>query len=86
MDLASEQLALANVTILIAENDLACDDLLIGLPILCHLLVDTRTLLERNHAALAANSSGVGTPAVDNRGGNVGRMMICQLHRVQQTN
>lgn len=52
LQLAAGKLALLNVTFLVTDGDLSSDDLLIGLPLLRHLCVDTRTLLERNSASL----------------------------------
>lgn len=43
---------LLNVRFLFADCDLFEGDLIIWLPVLSHLLVDTRTLLERNRASL----------------------------------
>ena len=64
LQLASGQLALANITYLVADSGLACEDLLIGLPVLQHLQVDTKTLLENNRAILnGADYSSVGNPA-----------------------
>ena len=45
LHLSAGQLALINVSFLIADDDLTCEDLLIGLPVLRHLQVDTKTLL-----------------------------------------
>lgn len=69
------------------RNPPPCEYLFIGLLVPCHLHVDTRTKLERNHAVLdGADYSGGGNPTVDNDGGNISRMMICRVHRLQGTN
>lgn len=82
LHLASGQLALANVTFLVADGDLACEDLLINLPVLRHLQVDTRTLLENNRSVLdGADCSHVGNRTLLNSGGKVSRMMIARLNR-----
>ena len=52
LHLASGRLALRNVTYLVADDECACGDFLIRLPVLRHLKVDTRTLLETNRASL----------------------------------
>ena len=52
LHLAAGKLALLNVKFLVADGDLATGDLIIGLPVLRHLKVDTRTLLERNRKSL----------------------------------
>ena len=84
LHLSSGQLALANVTYLVADDDLACEDILIGLPVLRHLQVDTRTLLETNRSALdGIDCSDVGNPSLDERSGRVSRLMICRLNRVR---
>lgn len=43
---AAGPLALVNVTFLVADANLAAEDLLIGLPVLRHLGVDSKALLE----------------------------------------
>ena len=48
LHLAAGKLALFNVKFLVADGGPATGDLIIGLPVLRHLKVDTRTLLERN--------------------------------------
>ena len=63
MQLAPGQLALANLSFLVTDDDMACEELFIGLPVLLHLQVDTRTFLENNRAVLdGADCSNVGNP------------------------
>ena len=77
---------MANVTFLVAEDDLACEELIIGLPVLRHLQVDTHTLLKENRPVLdGADCSHVGNPTTLNRGGNVSRMMIARLTRISNS-
>ena len=52
LQLSSGQLALTNVTFLVADNELTCEDILIGNPLLKHLKIYMRTLLEENRAQL----------------------------------
>lgn len=86
MQLSSGQLALANVTFLVADDELACEDLIIGLPVLRHLQVDTRTLLENNRAVLdGADCSDVWNPTRFQRGGTISGMMIARLNRLPNT-
>ena len=62
---SSGQLSLSNVIFLVADDDLACEDLTIGLPVLQLLQVDTRTLLENNRAALdGVNCTDVGNQTI----------------------
>lgn len=64
LQLSSGRLALKNVSFLVADDELSCEDLLIGLPVLHQLELDTRTLLERNRAILdGTDCSSVGNPA-----------------------
>jgi transposase InsO family protein len=82
LHLAAGQLALLNVTFLVADDELSCEDLLIGLPVLQHLRVDTRTLLENQRAALdGADCSSVLNAAVSDASGKLGRLMIARLNR-----
>lgn len=48
LHLSSGNLVLRYMTFLVADNELVCEDLLNGLPILQHLKVDKRTMLEYN--------------------------------------
>ena len=57
LHLASGRLALRNITYLVADDEIACEDLLIGLSVLRHLKVDTKTLLETNRASLDGTDS-----------------------------
>lgn len=82
--LATGQLALSNITFLIADEELARKDLLIGFPVLQYLQVNTRTLFERNHSQLDdADCTEVYNPTLDERSGTVSPMMICRLNRLQ---
>lgn len=45
-------MALCNISILVSDDDLTCKYLLIGLPFLQHLRIDSRTLLENNRSIL----------------------------------
>lgn len=50
LHLLVESLALLGVTFLVADNDLAENDLLIGLPMLEHLVINSKTILENKKA------------------------------------
>ncbi len=52
LHLAAGQLALFNVRFLVADGVLSSGDLIVGLPVLQHLKVDNRTLLEKDRASL----------------------------------
>lgn len=52
MQLASGQLCLAKISFLVPDDDKAFEKIIFGLPVLRHLQVDTRTLLENNRSAL----------------------------------
>lgn len=76
-------LALVNVTYLVADADLAAESLLIGLPVLQHLGVDTKTLLEERRDRLdGADCSAVKAATSGSGGGRVSRLMIARLNRV----
>lgn len=83
LHLASEKLALVNITFLVADDDLPCEDLLIGLPVLQHLKIDTRTLLENNRAELGGADCTLGMdPLVNMTGGYVSRLMVARLNHL----
>lgn len=52
MHLASGHMKLLNVTFLVADANLEEEDLLLGRPLLSHLKIDSRTLLENNRHSL----------------------------------
>lgn len=74
-------LALVNVTFLVADADLSAEDLLIGLPVLQHLGVDSKTLLEERRDLLdGADCSSVRSLSPNSSGGLVSRLMTARLH------
>lgn len=84
MELSSGRLALHNVSFLVADAHLACEDILFGYPILQHLGIDSRTLLERNRSVIdGTDCSPVGHPTIGQKGGSLGRLMIARLQRIQ---
>lgn len=46
MNLSAGSLALINITYLVVDDDLAIEDLLIGLPVIQHLGIENKTPLE----------------------------------------
>lgn len=67
LHLVAGQLDLLNVTFLDPDGDLSTGDLIIGLPVLRHLRVDTRTLLERIRATLDGTDCGEVQGITDDR-------------------
>lgn len=61
-----------------------CEELLIGLPVLHHLQVETKTLLENNRAILdGSDCSQIGNPCTSDGGGIVSRMMLVRMKRTE---
>lgn len=82
-NLFSGNIALADVTFLVAEDAIACEELIIGLPVLRHLKVDTRTLLENNRSKLdGQDCSAVGNPTMSSKGGVLSLMITARLNGV----
>lgn len=52
MELSSGRLELTNISFIVSDAALASEDVLIGLPALQHLVVDSRTILKRNRAMI----------------------------------
>lgn len=76
LHLSAEKLALLNVEVLIPDDALTSEDMIIGLPVLRHLKVDTKTLLEQNSAALVGTDcSTVNIASPYAKLGRVGRLM-----------
>ena len=84
LHLASGKLAVLNISFLVADDDLASQGILIGRPVLQHLKVDTRTLLEENRAALdGTDCATVGNPTEGARGGYVSMIMNARANNVR---
>lgn len=76
LPLATGQLPLVTMSNLVNEDDHVCEKMLLGLPVLHHLPVDTNTLLESNCAALIGTyRSFVGIPSIQDPSGRVSSMM-----------
>lgn len=82
LHLASRRLALRNLTYLIAHDDLACEDLFIGLPVLQHLKVDSKILLESNRASLDGTDCTLIPHSTAPVRGVVSRLMISGMSRL----
>lgn len=75
-----DQLCLANVTYLVTDEDLASDKLLLGMPVLQNLQVETRTSLESMRAVLdGADCFTVGSPTIHGRSGQVSRLLTALM-------
>lgn len=85
LHLRSCQLALLKLAFQIKDDDLECEDLFIGRPVLHHLKVDTKTLLESNRSVLdGAYCSEVGNPTTETEDENVHRLMGTRANHIQQ--
>lgn len=84
MKLPAGRLALNNMSFLAADGDLICEGLLIGLPLLRHLGIDSQTLFERERAALdGIDCSTVQHPSTSDKCDSLRRLTIACLQRVK---
>lgn len=74
--------ALLNVTFLVVDAELAENDILIGQPVLKHLGIDSKTMLENNRAELNETDSS-GVVRDDMVPSTVGRILIARIRGVQ---
>lgn len=75
-------MALLTVTFLVANDDTACEDLHIALPVLRHLRIDSRTLLEQKWSALfGTDCSNPHRPTSGKNGGHLGRLLVARMQR-----
>lgn len=82
MEFSSGRRALNNISFLISDPTPASEDLLIGLPVLMHLGIDSRTLLEPNNSQLdVMDCSSIPLPTASKTFGSLGRLIIARLER-----
>lgn len=68
------------VTFLVADGETACEDLLVGLPVLCHLGIDSRTLIEEKWSSLEeTDCSTIANHARDGKTSLLGRLLLAHL-------
>lgn len=83
--LSSVRMALLNIKFLVAYADLTCEDLLIGLPVLRHLRIDTKTLLEINLSSLDRIDCEIPEGFYNSKtGGNVSHLMEDRRNKIQK--
>lgn len=84
LHLVARVLALINTTFLVCDADLAVQNLLICLPALEHLSVDTKSLLEQRRDVL----DGADCPAIMAKlsDDHISRLMIARLNRISREN
>ena len=76
-------MALKNISFLVADDSTTCEDMLIGLPVLQHLRVDTRTLLEDKISSLDGTDCCLEDDG-DMKPGKLGRIMAARVNRLQE--
>lgn len=80
LKLSAGHMALLNVSLMVADDETACEDILLGLPLLRHLGIDTRTLLERRWQELTnTDCAGIDDPTKQRPAGRLGRLMVARL-------
>lgn len=81
--MAAAPLALVNVTFLVADADLAAEELLSGHPVLQHLDFDTKTLFEEKRDMLdGIDCSAVPNSTAVSRSGYVSRLTVSHLNNL----
>lgn len=77
-------MTICTILVLVADDDLACKDLLIGLPFLQHLRIDSIGLLSNNHTTRdGTDCAEAGNPPVE-RMGRVGRLMMTRRMSINE--
>ena len=82
LHLSAGQLALLNVSFLVADDDLADEDLLLGHPLLAHLGVDSRSILEHNYQVLHEMDCST-VPSLSTQKSTIGRLMAARIEHVK---
>ena len=76
LTLSSGQLALCNISFLVVNGNISKEQLLIGLPVLQHLRIDTRTLLEQQQSQLhETDCQEVGNPTAMSKYASIKRII-----------
>lgn len=76
---------MVNVTVLRADENLACEDLLIRHPVLQQLQVDTCILLENNRSVLDRGDCSSIINLSLNQGGSVSRIILSRLNSIRES-
>lgn len=80
MELSAGQMALLNVKFLVADEETAFQYLFVGLPVLRHPVIDSRTLLEHNWSTIkSTDCSSAGNTSHEGPSGHVGCLSISRL-------
>lgn len=83
LQLSSGKLVVLNISYLVADDDRSSTGLLIGRPVLKHLKIDTKRILENNREKLdGIDCSAVGNPTIPQNGGYVSMVMISRQNHV----
>lgn len=86
LELSAGRFVLNIISFLAADADMPCEDFTIGHPVLNHLGIYSRTLLERNHAVLDRTcSSSVENTSVSKECGSLCRLMTTRLQYVNES-
>lgn len=79
------KLVLLNVSFFVADDDLSCEELLIGLPVLRHLRIDNKTVMKTNPSKLdGTDCAKVGNQTSEGLDA-VGRLFIARNRHVKGT-
>ena len=76
-------MALRDVHFLVADDDLAEEDLLVGRPVLSHMGIDSTTMLVRHREELDGLSCADVRNVVTTRTGKIGRLLLARIHHVK---
>lgn len=82
LKLAAGPLALLNVSFIVLDAQLAAEDLLIGLPVLKHLGIDSTTMLERNFERLHETDCSQ-VDLTNASTSKIGRILIARIQRMR---
>ena len=76
-------MALRDVQFLVAADDLAEEDLLVGRPVLSHMEIDSTTILERHRDKLDGLSCATVHNVVSAKTGKIGRLLLAHIRHVK---
>lgn len=85
LHLSSSQIALVNTRLLVSDHELACEDVLIDLRVLCHIQIDTKNISgKQSRRTLRIRLIAQRWYVIGRKGGYVSRIMSARQNSIEE--